>query len=132
MQTQAYWITLRWKRNSRASSGVRSTWFPSAQSSAAQIGFGARPSWRARSRTLPRDDAPVLDILKAARLAFEFQGRRGQGGVPGRRENPVGRTAPAPGGWRGGQEIIARVPGSAPGSALEADCRNPRQTDPLL
>ena len=30
MQTRACWITSRWKRNSPASSGVRSTWFPSA------------------------------------------------------------------------------------------------------
>src|ERR1039458_8532724 len=74
MRTRACWITLRWKRNSRASSGVRSTWFPSAQSSAARIGFGASPSWRARSHTLPRDDANLLDILKAARLAIEFKG----------------------------------------------------------
>src|SRR6266496_3148321 len=74
MPTGACWITLRWKRNLPASSGARWISFHSARSSGVPTGSGERPSWTARSRTLPRDEAHVLDVLKAARLAIDFKG----------------------------------------------------------
>src|SRR5439155_26686179 len=73
-QTGACSITWRWKRNWLASSDAKWISYRNARSSRAQTGSGAKPSWRARSLTLYRDEAHLLDILKAARLAVEFKG----------------------------------------------------------
>ena len=81
---------------------------------------------------MPRDDAHVLDILKAARLAIEFKGSADKAAflADSKTQSAVLHQLLVVG--EAVIEIIARVPGSVPGSALEADCRNPRQTDPLL
>ena len=81
---------------------------------------------------MPRDDAHVLDILKAARLAIEFKGSADKAAflADAKTQSAVLHQFLVIG--EAVIEIIARVPGSAPGSALEADCRNPRQTHPLL
>jgi uncharacterized protein with HEPN domain len=56
---------------------------------------------------LARDDAHLLDILKAARLAIEFKGLTDKMAFL---EDAVGYSAPASNCWRGGQADIARIP----------------------
>ncbi len=72
---------------------------------------------------MPRDEAHVLDILKAARLAIDFKGTADKAAflADAKTQSAVLHQLLVIG---EAVKIIAGLPGSAPGSALEADCRN--------
>ena len=79
-----------------------------------------------------RDDAHLLDILKAARLAIEFKGPAEKAEFL---EDAKTQSATLHQLLIIGEAVkknITAIPGGAPRSALEARRRDPRQTHPLL
>lgn len=60
----------------------------------------------ARKRTMPRDDAAILDILKAANLALAFTGKLDKAVFLADLKTQSGNPTPVARAWRSGQAAL--------------------------